>query len=126
MDRQVGGNSPDHPQQSQVLYEHPVGPRLGNLTHDRFQRLQLVGKRQRIQRHITPHAAAMQKCQQIRQVVYREPGRPRPGVERTVQAKIERICPIRHGRPRAVPIPYRGKQFRWGRQGSGHGIQQSD
>ncbi len=119
MDRQPRRQQTDQPRQPQILHDHGVASRRGDVRRRAGDFRQLVGENQRVERDIASHVAVVQVLDHLGQFFPSEVRRPMPRIE-VRQAEIDGIGAVGHGRAQGVPIPCRGEKF-GGSLGSKHG-----
>ncbi len=104
MNRKIGRQPANQPTDADILHDgcvHAGGDEAAQIFGGGRK---LVGKHQRIERHVTPHAPPVQKRHQRREIGCGEIARPHPGIE-AVESEIDGVRPILHGRAGALPIP---------------------
>ena len=94
------------------MHQDRIGPSSGDLFQQILNLRQLAGKRQRIERDITPHATAVQQLDHLGQFLRPKVVRPGPGIESAIEAKIDRVRSIFDGSPQAIPIARGGEEFK--------------
>ena len=102
--RQLGAEPVDQPQQAEVLHQHGIDARRHGQPHGLLGLLQFVAEDQRVERQISFDAAGAEEGHQFGQFGGGEVDGPGPGVEAALQAEIHGIGPVFHGGLGAVPI----------------------
>ena len=101
-----GRDRPDQPRQTQVLNDHRVHARQGQLAYRGFHIGELMGKDERIEGDISSDSPPVQQCHDIGQIVPFEVRRPDPRVV-PLQPEINRVGPVLDGREQARPVSRR-------------------
>ncbi len=103
MNLQVPSDRPDQPRQTQVLNDHRVNTRQGQLAYRGFHIGQLMGKDERIEGDIASDSPPMQQGHDVGQVIPLKVRRPDPRVM-PLQPEVNRVGPVLDGRKQAGPV----------------------
>ena len=111
MDRKVGRKRANEAADAHVLHNGGVDTGRDDAAQVILRLGEFIREHERVESHITSHAAAMQVRHELRQVGGGEVGRPHPGVE-ALQAEVDRVRPILDGRLGTFPVAGRCQYFR--------------
>ena len=100
---QRGAEARDQPCQTKVLYDHRIGPRLGDRGHKPHRLGQFIREHQCVECHIAPHVMAVKVSHHLRQFLLCEIGGAMAGVE-VGKPEVDRVSPIGNSRAHRLPI----------------------
>ena len=112
VDRQVGTDRAQQPDEAEVLHEHGIDARFGEPHDMLLDRFELRREDERVERHIAADRPVVQKTNDLRQLVEMQIRRPRPRVEPRIEPEVNSIRPVLNGRRHAHAITGRRKQLR--------------
>ncbi len=107
VDGEIRRNGFDQPHGAQVLDQDGVDPGRRDLADGLFELGQFAGKHQRVERHVSPHSAAVDERHHVGELVGAQIGGPGAGVEARVEAEIHGVGAVFDRRADAVEIACR-------------------
>ncbi len=103
--RQLGAQPADQPQQPEVLHQHGVHAGRHGQPHHALGLLQFVAEDQRIERQVALHPADVEERHEFGHFGGCEIDRSRTGVQPALQSEVHRIGPVGHRRPAQSQSP---------------------